>query len=91
MAQDTSYFVSGYIDETYFARIAMGEAGLLVNSQLIADGRWVGNVQFISTESTQSQIIINNIKVVSYVGYTIFDPISISQPFSLEYFSQEPV
>lgn len=37
MIDDISYFVVGYIDETYFTRIAQGEVALNVSATLQAD------------------------------------------------------
>lgn len=36
MIDDISYFETGYIDETYFTRIAMGEVALAVSATLQA-------------------------------------------------------
>jgi hypothetical protein len=85
---DISYFESGYIDATYFSTVYDGQAELrgLAATVVSITG------QFGQTARLQADILIvaTGIRIKSYVGYTIYEPIAAKVPFSQEYFSEVP-
>lgn len=84
---DITYFESGYLEDGYFNYIAEGISLLAFDSQLTVSPSVSTLIRADLT--SQSAMLTNGGKIVSYVGYTIFEPTQPKQPFSTEFYAPE--
>lgn len=86
---DITYFESGYILDDYFTYTAEGTSLLAFNSQLSITP--TVSVKINANLPVVSTMVTNGGKIITYVGYTIFEPVGPKQPFSTQFFAPEVV